>query len=257
MMNTIRIVPLLIAVMAMTSSAQRAQSDTESDREFAQRVAPMAAQLRVYPTRETAETSRPLAEFRTLTTYVQTEVDKHIQRSVAFAEGSQHIQARLRTMLSDHVPNPEFGDLPFAQAADLRAGQSLVVAYTIVRGPHFDVGTIRGYRWDVNRFELVGTAGAEFEEFNMFKAALRSPVPGELWLLVWGQAHTFNGRKVRVRVYAFDGQNFRSVWSPEDLFDASVHLTTSGFEIDHTPPSTAEEVHDEYSLSVSGPVKKH
>ena len=74
----------------------------------------------------------------------------------------------------------------------------------------------------------------------MFKAELRSPVPGEFWLLAWGQAQTFNGKKVRCRVYAFDGEAFRTMWSPEDVFDATIEVTDPGFTVEHvTRPERA------------------
>jgi hypothetical protein len=166
-----------------------------------------------------------------------------------------NLQERVRTLLADHRPNPDYGDLPFAQEADLRAGRSLVVAYTIVRPPHFNLATIRGYRADGDRFDLIATTGDDFENYSMFKVALPSPLPLELWLLAWGQAHTFNGTKIRFRVYAFDGALFRTIWAPEDMFSATINLTKTGFVIDHHERQPPYDIRDEYVLTADGVFK--
>ena len=142
----------------------------------------------------------------------------------------------------------------------------MAVAYTVVRGPHHDWSTIRGYHWDADRFQLVATTGddfgkynatGEFEGYSMFKAVLPSPLKNELWLLAWGQAHTFNGKRVRVRVYAFDGEKFTTAWKPEDVFNADVHVTGSGFVIDHEllTATAYQKMHDVYVLTADGPIK--
>ncbi len=117
------------------------------------------------------------------------------------------------------------------------------------------MATIRGYRWNLDRFELKASTGDDFAGYNMFKAELQSPQRGEFWLLAWGQAQTFNGKKVRVRVYAFDGQAFRTIWDPEDVFDATVRVIDSGFVVDHNVRYPPYQIHDEYRLTVNGPVK--
>jgi hypothetical protein len=250
----IGMVLLLVAVMAMNGSAQRPQAADEYDRDVAGRIAALSERLRFKE--DDPESAHRYIEFEPLTERIRREVDGYIHSALNATEGSQGIQARLRTVLAAHTPNPEYGDLPFARVIDIRGGRSLIVAYTIVRGFHNDSATIRGYRWDVDRFELVGTTDSDFDGYNMFKTELPSPRRDEFWLLAWGQAHTFNGKKVRFRVYAFDGQGFRTVWSPDDLFNATPHVTESGFTIDHEVRYLPYEIHDEYTLTQSGPIKR-
>jgi hypothetical protein len=95
--------------------------------------------------------------------------------------------------------------------------------------------------------------GDDFNGYNMLKKELRSPLLGEIWLMAWGQGHTANGQIVRFRMYAFDGDAFRTLWSPEDMLDAEVRFTDSGFTIDHYRRPRA--VHDEYLLTPDGPLK--
>ena len=245
------IMPFLVMMMAMIGSAQQTQPAEQYDRDVAVRIRALSERLRF--TGDEPDLARRYAELNEVTDRLRGEVDGYIQAAVNATEGSQRIQARLRTLLAEHTPNPEYGDLPFARVADLRAARSLIVAYTIVRGPHHDSATIRGYRSDLDRFELVATTGDDFDGYNMFKTELASPLRGEFWLLAWGQASTFNGKKVRLRVYAFDGQSFRTVWEPEDMFNATLRITKSGFAIDHEV--RPDEIHDEYLLTPDGPIK--
>lgn len=256
MSRSIRIVPLLIMTLALAGAAQLSHPAGASDHEIAGRIAALSTGLH-FNGADPAESAQRYAELGKLTDRVRAEVDGYVQAALKASEGSEQIQARLRTILADHKPNPEYGDLPFARVADLRNGRSLVVAYTLVRGPHDDSATIRGYRWTLNRFEPVGTTGEDFAGYNMFKAELRSPFTGELWLLAWGQAQTYNGKKVRFRVYAFDGQDFRTVWHLEDMFNAALRITDSGFVIDHEERYPPYEIHDEYRLTVNGPIKSN
>src|SRR4030095_10641405 len=152
---------------------------------------------------------------------------------------SSDVEGRLRAVLADHIPNPEFGDEAFARVKDLRGGRSLVVAYTVTRPPHHNLATIRGYRSVQGRFELVTATGGDFADFNMFKAEIPSPISDELWLLAWGQNHTSNGAVIRFRAYSFDGGTFKTLWSPEEFFDATVTVTDRGFLIEHRSPFNA------------------
>jgi len=169
---------------------------------------------------------------------------------------SGEVEARLRRVLSEHVIEPAFGDPPFARVKELLLGRSLVAAYTIIRPPHHHIATVRGYRESADgKFQLVATAADDFEDFYMFKAELAPPFAGELWLLTWGQARTFNGSKFRIRVISFDGASFRTVWSPEDIYNVNVRLEDPGFVITHIPPGESWPLEEAYALASTGPVK--
>jgi hypothetical protein len=174
------------------------------------------------------------------------------EAAVRITETSQQIEDRLKTLLM-RKPEPDYGDLAFARVADLPTGRSLLVAYTIVRPPHHNLATVRGYRRTLAGFELVAVTARDFEGFNMFMKELRSPIPNQLWMLAWGQAHTANGKFVRCRVYAFDGKTFKTMWSPEEMFRADVRVWESGLAIDHYV--RPNDIHDEYLITPNGPLK--
>ncbi|MGH9386616.1 MAG: hypothetical protein ACRD2N_20280 [Vicinamibacterales bacterium] len=254
-MRTRKAVLLLSIMGAVTVGAARlTQSLSERDHDEAARITRLSSGL--FFRGDEADAGRRLAEMDWLTDRLQREVDRYIQTTFTVAHDPDGIQRRLRTLLGAHAPNPEFGDLPFTRLAGLRFGSSLIVAYTLVRGPHHNLATIRGYRATREGFELVATTGDDFEGYGMFKAELQSPIDDEFWLMAWGQAHTFDGRRVRFRIYAFDGEAFKTMWSPEDLFDAEdPHITGLIFSIDHRVRQPRYDIHDEYLLTASGPIK--
>jgi hypothetical protein len=188
-------------------------------------------------------------EMDDVTRQLRVEVDAYIEQVVDPRDAPSQIAGRLQRLLR-RAPHPDYGDGPFAEASDFAAGHALTIAYTIVRRPHHDSAAIRGYLEKAGRFELTATAGEDFAGFNMFRRELSSRIPGELWLMAWGQAHTANGSIVRLRVYAFDGRAFRTVWSPEDLFNARVTFHDRGFAIDHY--QRPHDVRDEYLVTPDG-----
>jgi hypothetical protein len=243
---------LLMLLVATTVDIWAQQST--SDRQITDRIADLTARLQV--------SDPPASWYSELDGWTQrfvVEIDSYIQGTFRPDEGAQRLQTKLRALLAAQVLNPAYGDLPLVQLADLPSGRILLVAYTIVRGPHHDLPVVRGYRWDADRFRLVGGAAEDFTEYNMFKAVLPSPIKSELWLLTWGQAHTFNGKKVRIRIYAFDGHVVTTIWNPEDVFNADVRVTANGFVVDHylLDQRPWREVHDEYVLTPAGPVKSN
>jgi hypothetical protein len=92
----------------------------------------------------------------------------------------------------------------------------------------------------------------------LFVRELHSPVPGEIWLLSWGTISGSNGPGAFVmRVYAYDGTKFRTVWTPALLWGATAIVTTSGFIVkhvdeEHSVPPGWEFVQDDYNLSPDG-----
>jgi hypothetical protein len=251
---TSHLVLLAAITIPIVALAQPPQNVEQYEREATARVKALSERLR-FREDDPADQRRYYSELKDLTDRLRREVDGYIHAAVSTAEDSERVRAQLRSLLTAHRPNPDYGDLAFARAGNLRSGQALVVAYTIVRRPHHDSATIRGYRAASNGFELVATAGDEFDGYGMFKKEIPSPVPGEIWLFAWGRAHTFNGSKVRFRLYGFDGERFRTLWSPEDMFNATVSFRDSGFAIDHHVSKAPFDLHDEYVLTQDGPVK--
>jgi hypothetical protein len=184
---------------------------------------------------------------------VRDEVDGLFSRADT-GDQSRQVEDRLRRLLTGHEPNPEYSRRPLVRIADLRNGRSLITAYVILRGSH-DVAVLRGYvEGPDGRFLPVANL-TEFDGHTLFLEELFPPVDGESWFIGWGRAHGANGNWTRVRVFSFDGSEFRVLWSPPDMSNVTVLVTDRGFDLTHhtadiNPPAFVTE---EFVLTPAGP----
>ena len=248
-MRAFRFLTLMVGLVQVVVPAQQLTPEERQVQEVRGRISTLSEGLRA-----TEDIEAPLDPIQLR---IRAEIDGYIRTALNPAQAtSAEVEGRLRAILADHIPNPEYGDRALARVKDLKRGRSLVVAYTVMRPPHHDLATIRGYIGTQGRFELVAVTGADFTGYNMFKAEIPSPTDGELWLLAWGQRHTANGPIIRFRAYSFDGAAFRTVWSPEDFYDARVTVTARGFLMEHRSPASAPyRTKDEFVVTPEGPIK--
>ena len=97
--------------------------------------------------------------------------------------------------------------------------------------------------------------------------ALPAPTPDEFWFAAWAQVIEQSPPTAAMRVYAFDGKVFRTIWAAKDFLTESdlgkaVELTTGGFVLtklfDPTgnhPHSPGIVIHEQYALTPDGPLK--
>ncbi len=173
------------------------------------------------------------------------------------------LDSDLKILLSNYQGNPEYTGPAFAEQKDLLHGRSVIIAYSISRGgPAINESavTIRGYRNDKEKLVLSDTTGSEFDGYGMFTKMLPSPITGESWMIAWGPLHGFNGSKNRVRIYAFDGKNFRTIWSPADMMNVTVDVNSSGFSIKRLDEERYYRlrkcpcmIQEDYAVSIQGP----
>jgi hypothetical protein len=242
----------------MSANAQVTDAQEEAARKAAARIAQLA---QVLDPDSPVNSGVNFDEERRnrLTKNVRTEVSTFIESSIPASSNQEDIQTLLRVVMASMKPDMEYGELPKARTATLRNGRSLVASFTVVRPPHFDSSSIIGFREDRGSFRAVATAGQEdFDGYTMFTLDVPSPVDGELWIVVGGRAHTFNGlSKYRFRLYSFNGDVFRTIWSRDDVFNARLQVLPSGFALTHTDASTRAwtEVAEEYALTFNGVFK--
>ncbi len=192
-----------------------------------QRVAMLASQLRFHDAAQ-AEAYRSTRDDSTKR--VQQELDGYVGTGFTPETARpEDIQAALSELLSNQPEDPEHSGKSFASISDLRFGKSLITAYMLARGGEAvndSSVTIRGYRSVEGKFQLAASTGTDLDGYGLFTHELESPVSGESWLLIWGPQFGFNGTKVRMRVLAFDGAAFRTIWAPDDMYSATVRFTT-------------------------------
>jgi hypothetical protein len=167
------------------------------------------------------------------------------------------LEADLLTALRDDVPEPEYGDPPSARVINVSSGSSLLVTFNVGGPRHDSVPSVRAYTKGADaKYRLIATTGDEFERFTVRSRLLRSPLPTEGWLLVWGRAQSFNGTLIRFRLYSFAGEAFRMIWAPEDMLNAEIAIRDNGFEIKHLLKDRLpwQFVRDDYLLTGDGPM---
>jgi hypothetical protein len=251
-----RIVAVAVLAAASCVSAQQQSEEVQIEQNARRRVDALSERL-TFVAGDVESQRRFYAEMDKVANSVRDEIDGFLSTTVRPLESSPAAEKKLRAVLGGHQPEKGWGDPPSVWIEDLRNGKAMVAAYTLAysvgRRPHGNQPTIRGYREDSNgRFRFVASS-MEFESSTMHLRKMASPIGGEMWFLGWGGIIGANGNSLVVRVLAFDGTDFRTVWSPHNFASGKVELTPGGFAISHLDrESGLGEVRDEYTLTVDG-----
>lgn len=82
---------------------------------------------------------------------------------------------------------------------------------------------------------------------------LPSPVQGEIWLLFSGRLYGANGPNCRMRIFAYDGKRFRTVWAPANIWGSfKIQLVPKGFVVSGDYYESNQRRHDHYYLGLDG-----
>jgi hypothetical protein len=133
-----------------------------------------------------------------------------------------------------------------------------VVAYTLAKGGRMGGGatsvTVRAYAAAQGNFRLVAATGGDMDGYgDVSLVELHSPIPGEMWVLLSGYMTGANGPNNQMRVYAYDGTKFRTVWGPENAWGTfTVRATDRGFTVDGPYYREDEVRHDLFFLAEDG-----
>ena len=170
--------------------------------------------------------------------------------------GPENLRGKLQLILSAHIPEAEYGDPPSVRVMKSSVGNVVVVAYNVIGGAHDSAPTIRAYASVGGKRERLATAADEFQGFIVHSRVVKSPTADEPWLLVWGRGESFNGTLIRTRIYALVGSEFRTVWAPKDMLNATIVDTDKGVLVTHLLKDQLpwQFVRDEYVFLVDGPV---
>jgi hypothetical protein len=153
---------------------------------------------------------------------------------------------------------PKVDATPSVFALDSDKDSSLILAYLLHKGTLMGSGStsvmLRAYRMTDSGVALSDFAGSDLDGYGRVSVKeLHSPIPDEAWLLVWGYMTGANGPNVRMRVYAYNGTKFRTMWMPENAWATfTIEVTDDGFTIDGDYYRQNKERHDRYFLSPDG-----
>jgi len=156
-----------------------------------------------------------------------------------------------------------------AFSASLPHGDFLILGVEVWRGGDAisdDAISFRAYKKTERKFVFVASSDILRRSDLHAKAIPIAPVAGEFWfmgLAVMPQQSPF---MTAMRLYAFDGQKFRTVWAPADIIaegaEQAVEVTANGFTVNklfdptggaaHSPSAV---IHEQYILNPDGPLK--
>jgi hypothetical protein len=257
---------ILIATLHVQLEAQPAQSRHA-------RVAELRQRLQWHGE---ADRNRYLAERDALTAKAFSEVDSFLVERFQSADlTSIGVKDELDTLLGADPGTRISSNVAFL--ASLPSGRFLIVGIEIWRGGgaiNEDAISFRAYRVQGRRLTFVASSQElrSSDPDNPYlidlraKAIERPPVQSEFWFIGFAKVPPQSPPTIAVRLFAFDGQRFRTVWTPMDLLvpslDAAVVMTSSGFQVDqlfdptgkagHSP---TEVIHLQFAVTLDGPQK--
>jgi hypothetical protein len=210
-----------------------------------------------------------------MTNQIFAEVDGFITDSIQPNMTVNQVTAALDGLLNHHQGS---GIKSTALTADLPNGSFLIVGVDVERGEGAiddDAISLRAYRNQGGKFEFVAATNDIRSDIPgnshlccVYAKALSSlPVTGEFWFIAWAMVPPQSPYTIALRLFTFDGQQFRTLWSPPDIrtvahLENVVEVTSTGFVVTSAVDSTGGAahspdviIHEQYALSVNGPVK--
>lgn len=187
---------------------------------------------------------------------IHAQVDLYITRTV----DPTHIDLDKTAVEEDltRILAPASDGPPSAFVLNSQKSRSLIVAYTLEKGGRMGPGatsvSLRAYCANTSSLEFTGSTGEDMAGYGAVSVTqLPSPVSEQIWLLTKGQMTGANGPNIRMRIFTFDGANFRTVWMPENAWGTfTIRLTERGFTIDGPYYREDVERHDAYFLAPDG-----
>lgn len=132
-------------------------------------------------------------------------------------------------------------------------GSSLLVFYGLQTGSSTST-TLRAFISGAKSLELSDSTGSDMDDYgNLEVKELPSPGADEIWLLVSGQRYGANGPNIRMRVFAYDGRKFRTMWMPANQWGwFTTRVTQGGFTVEGDYYRSNQHRHEAYVLTPDG-----
>jgi hypothetical protein len=242
-------------IESLTGKFRDLMEPAESEKQWAEACnhlgcGPAAPGIREAAERAGAERDKAMG---TIASQIHSGVDTYIARGLRLSYvDPQALQQSLTRILGKTAWGPTS-----AFVINVNEAPSLVVAYTLAKGGRMGSGatsvTVRAYGVAEGSFRLVATAGSDMDGYaDVSLVQLHSPMPNEMWVLLSGYMTGANGPNNEMRIYAYDGAKFRTVWKDDNWGDFTVRTTDRGFTVDGPYYREAAVRHDVYLLAEDG-----
>lgn len=155
-----------------------------------------------------------------------------------------------------------------AFSVDLHGNRFLILGVELWRGGDAiaeDAISFRAFRQNRDSFVPVASTGVWDAVMDVRAKPLRTPpISGEFWFFALGRVHpSLTPPQIAVRLWAFDGKNFRAVWTPKSFCAEgpaeAIELTTGGFVVNRLVDPTGMAarsptlvVHEQFLLTTDG-----
>ena len=212
----------------------------------------------------------------TITSRLLKEIDAFVIDSFQPATVSvDQVSAALTRLLTP--PTTVAGTDPVFVVTVSGAGRFLIVGIDLPRGGRAireDSISFRAYRDDGTHFTIVAEANelhssdatSPFLDHLWATLITPSPVSGECWFFAAADVPPHAPPNVAIRLYAFDGNVFRTIWAPHDVIaegsDKAIDLTSNGFILNTLFDPTGQAAgaptiirHEQYLFAGLGPTK--
>jgi hypothetical protein len=187
-----------------------------------------------------------------------------------------HVKAGLKLLLG-HLDHSESYMSNAAIPVTLPKGRFLIAGVELLRGGTAiaeDAISFRAFKDAGSRFVFV-TSTEDLHSSNpdnpylaglYAKPLSASPIVGEFWFLALAVVPPRAPPTVAMRLCAFDGESFRTVWAPKDIeaegTRQAIELTSDGFIVNSLSDPTGAPVlspsvatHTQYTVGPDGPKK--
>jgi hypothetical protein len=162
---------------------------------------------------------------------IQGSVNSYIASSVSVSDETFHrnsVIENLAQILSGVADQP-----PVTFPLNAGKTRGLLVFYDVSTPTVASYATLVAFNSDGGRLTYSDSTGTVFNGYSRIEVKrLPAPVQGEAWVLVSGYASGANGPNCRMRVFAYDGTKFRTVWAPANIWGSfATQVTNDGFVV--------------------------
>jgi hypothetical protein len=184
---------------------------------------------------------------------IQSLIDRYIVRTVRTSDpnlDSESVTKDLRQILQNAESQP-----PAAFVLRSPKSRTLLVFYNVLKGGNIGSSTVlSAYTAGATCLKLADSTGGDMDGYlNLEVKELHPPKANEIWLLVSGQMSGANGPNIRMRVVAYDGKKFRTVWMPANQWgEFTTRVTQDGFTVDGDYYQSSQHRHEGYFLAPDG-----
>jgi len=214
-------------------------------------------------------------QYLTLKDAVTGDVLEELDGAIAESVSPKSMNLVAIRALLDGLLDHKQGDLQDSLAFDVRlpSGRFLLIGVEITRGggviPENAI-SFRAYRDTGDR--LVPVSHVEYSHEDLWhdgseplaninaRPLTQQPIATQWWFAAWASVPSLAPPTITVRLFAFDGERFTTIWKRDDFTSSyvtnAVQVTPSGFIVSRIPdPLDNRVVNDSYAVTADGPQK--